>query len=59
MLVSTILGRFVIPIYYVLGERLIRYFSGPNSRDEPEPLDDGHQVDPSWESPHAGDALGA
>ena len=25
--VSTILGRFVIPIYYVLGERLIDYFA--------------------------------
>jgi multidrug efflux pump subunit AcrB len=27
MLVSTVLGRFVIPIYYVLGERLIDFFS--------------------------------
>ena len=27
MLISTVLGRFVIPIYYVLGERLIRAFS--------------------------------
>ena len=27
MLVSTVLGRFVIPIYYVLGERLIEFFS--------------------------------
>ncbi len=26
--VSTILGRFVIPVYYVLGERLIDHFSG-------------------------------
>ena len=25
--VSTILGRFVIPIYYVLGERLVEYFA--------------------------------
>ncbi len=25
--VSTILGRFVIPIYYVLGERLIDYLA--------------------------------
>src|SRR4029077_3942110 len=25
--VSTILGRFVIPIYYVLGERLIAWFA--------------------------------
>src|SRR5205807_174054 len=27
--VSTVLGRFVIPIYYVLGERLIDRFSRP------------------------------
>ena len=27
MLISTVLGRFVIPIYYVLGERLIGAFS--------------------------------
>ena len=32
--VSTILGRFVIPIYYVLGERLIDYFA--RGRDEVE-----------------------
>jgi hydrophobe/amphiphile efflux-1 (HAE1) family protein len=32
--VSTILGRFVIPVYYVLGERLIDYFSRPG--EEPE-----------------------
>jgi hypothetical protein len=25
--VSTVLGRFVIPIYYVLGERIIDYFA--------------------------------
>jgi HAE1 family hydrophobic/amphiphilic exporter-1 len=35
MLVSTILGRFVIPIYYVLGERLIRAFAG-RSDDHPD-----------------------
>ena len=28
ILISTVLGRFVIPIYYVLGERLIRAFGG-------------------------------
>ena len=28
MLISTVLGRFVIPIYYVLGERLIRGVRG-------------------------------
>jgi HAE1 family hydrophobic/amphiphilic exporter-1 len=30
--VSTILGRFVIPIYYVLGERLIDYLAGIRER---------------------------
>ena len=29
MLISTVLGRFVIPVYYVLGERIIRAFSRP------------------------------
>jgi hydrophobe/amphiphile efflux-1 (HAE1) family protein len=33
MLISTVLGRFVIPIYYVLGERLIGLFSS-GSHDE-------------------------
>jgi hydrophobe/amphiphile efflux-1 (HAE1) family protein len=28
MLVSTVLGRFVIPIYYVLGERVSQWFQG-------------------------------
>jgi hydrophobe/amphiphile efflux-1 (HAE1) family protein len=32
--VSTVLGRFVIPIYYVLGERIIDYFA--SKRDEPQ-----------------------
>jgi HAE1 family hydrophobic/amphiphilic exporter-1 len=27
ILISTVLGRFVIPVYYVLGERLIAFFS--------------------------------
>lgn len=30
--VSTILGRFVIPIYYVLGERIIDYFARKRDR---------------------------
>ncbi len=34
ILVSTILGRFVIPVYYVLGERLIA-FSSRHTEDEP------------------------
>ena len=36
--VSTILGRFVIPIYYVLGERLIDHLArdrGESSRPRP------------------------
>jgi HAE1 family hydrophobic/amphiphilic exporter-1 len=33
--VSTILGRFVIPIYYVLGERIIDHFA--TSRRESHP----------------------
>ena len=40
--VSTILGRFVIPIYYVLGERLIDHFGRRRAKEEdghPEPVD--------------------
>src|ERR1700730_16285183 len=38
MAVSTILGRFVIPIYYVLGERLIDYFAqGRGESNRPHP----------------------
>ena len=33
--VSTILGRFVIPIYYVLGERLIDHFARGRSEANP------------------------
>ncbi|AGA31215.1 efflux RND transporter permease subunit [Singulisphaera acidiphila] len=36
--VSTVLGRFVIPIYYVLGERIIDFFAGLRPSDE-EPMD--------------------
>ena len=40
--VSTVLGRFVIPIYYVLGERLIDFLSRRRGHDEkqeaPSPL---------------------
>jgi HAE1 family hydrophobic/amphiphilic exporter-1 len=38
--VSTILGRFVIPIYYVLGERLIDFLAGrrSDSRDVRHPI---------------------
>jgi hydrophobe/amphiphile efflux-1 (HAE1) family protein len=38
ILISTVLGRFVIPVYYVLGERLIRVLS--RGEDEADPADD-------------------
>src|SRR3954464_1115908 len=34
MAVSTVLGRFVIPIYYVLGERLIDHFARARGDDD-------------------------
>ena len=48
ILVSTVLGRFVIPVYYVLGERLIRAFSRGGA-DHPEEDDrrDGEDVTPT------------
>jgi HAE1 family hydrophobic/amphiphilic exporter-1 len=42
MLVSTILGRFVIPVYYVLGERLIAGMARLRPHDE---TDDGTPPD--------------
>jgi hypothetical protein len=36
MLISTVLGRFVIPVYYVLGERIIAYFNPPAPSAEPK-----------------------
>ena len=36
MLISTVLGRFVIPVYYVLGERLRDFLSGPVPVTHPE-----------------------
>ena len=33
--VSTVLGRFVIPIYYVLGERIIDFFGRGREEEEP------------------------
>jgi HAE1 family hydrophobic/amphiphilic exporter-1 len=42
--VSTVLGRFVIPIYYVLGERLIDWFSGKrNGVKPPHTPNPGHE----------------
>jgi multidrug efflux pump subunit AcrB len=35
MLISTVLGRFVIPVYYVLGERIIRRFSAAHVEASP------------------------
>jgi AcrB/AcrD/AcrF family len=44
ILISTVLGRFVIPVYYVLGERLIAAFSRreaePAGEEELEPAGD-------------------
>ncbi len=37
ILISTVLGRFVIPVYYVLGERLIRAFSRGETEEPEEP----------------------
>ena len=56
MLISTILGRFVIPIYYVLGERLIDRFSGPPNVTATPP-DDGPGVRrrPRRDRPHRRD----
>ena len=45
---STILGRFVIPIYYVLGERLIDWFGRNRVEEEDDEVEapavpsDGH-----------------
>ncbi len=39
MLVSTVLGRFVIPVYYVLGERIRDRAGTPNDPDESPELD--------------------
>src|SRR5947199_5880064 len=39
--VSTVLGRFVIPIYYVLGERLRGSRVGPTESSPTEPAADG------------------
>jgi HAE1 family hydrophobic/amphiphilic exporter-1 len=56
MLISTVLGRFVIPIYFVLGERIIAYFSSsdrtaPTSAPPKEPGFEDDFQGPS-ETPH-------
>ena len=53
ILISTVLGRFVIPVYYVLGERLIRVFS----HGEPEPdAEEEFEIVPKSAMPEDGDA---
>ncbi len=47
--VSTVLGRFVIPIYYVLGEQVIEYFGRFRGDDE--------ETEPALESGHGAEAL--
>jgi len=47
--ISTILGRFVIPIYYVLGERLIDYFASKFPRDYG---DENQKLEESGEMAH-------
>ena len=45
MAVSTVLGRFVIPVYFVLGERVIAFFARSRHEDEPHVVvDDGDLV---------------
>ena len=55
MLVSTILGRFVIPVYYVLGERAIDLLTRlrhpePDSPAPHAPEPDGHASIPATHS---------
>jgi len=54
--VSTVLGRFVIPIYYVLGERVIDFFGRLRGRDDDEGQGHGHSVE-SLNGPSDGDPL--
>jgi hydrophobe/amphiphile efflux-1 (HAE1) family protein len=54
MLVSTVLGRFVIPVYYVLGERAIDFFRGrrrPEDETPPVPAELGEAPTPPAELP--------
>jgi len=44
MLVSTVLGRFVIPVYYVLGERIGDWLKGTKTApDETTNLAHNHE----------------
>ncbi len=45
MLISTVLGRFVIPVYFVLGER-IRDWRSPTRLDRAVPAQYGHSPEP-------------
>jgi HAE1 family hydrophobic/amphiphilic exporter-1 len=49
MLISTILGRFVIPIYYVLGERIIHYLSPPEPDAEPAAQPEAQVPEDGWD----------
>jgi HAE1 family hydrophobic/amphiphilic exporter-1 len=55
MLVSTVLGRFVIPVYYVLGERAIDFFRRRREEDDdaPAPPPDGQPATPIAKPDHA------
>ncbi len=44
MLISTVLGRFVIPIYYVLGERISQRFRGGREVEPPQHSESGHHA---------------
>ena len=52
--VSTILGRFVIPIYYVLGERIIDYFGRFRSHDDEDETHAGSLPHPHHAAPSNG-----
>jgi hydrophobe/amphiphile efflux-1 (HAE1) family protein len=46
ILISTVLGRFIIPIYYVLGERLIQAFQRAPEPSALEPLGENNKLPP-------------
>ena len=52
--VSTVLGRFVIPIYYVLGERIIDAFGRLRSHDDEEETLTDSMPHPHLEAPSNG-----
>ncbi|WZO96424.1 multidrug efflux RND transporter permease subunit [Isosphaeraceae bacterium EP7] len=54
--VSTVLGRFVIPIYYVLGERIIDYFAAMRPKDEEDDASEEGHARPNAEAATNGPA---